>query len=121
MDIINKKDFDAVQVKDLPIISEGFNVTDEELESLIAVMDTPIEAMKVLAAQIKVFLDKRIMEEIKTKGILSDHTRRWVETYNDSLDRIQKAIYGEKSVNLHLHKITHSQIAAKIREASQYG
>ena len=56
---------------------------------------------------------------MKTKGYLSDHTRRWVESYNKILDKIQAAIYGDKSVNLHLHKVSrgvgrlHSQVGAE--------
>jgi len=33
------------------------------------------------------------------------------------LEKIQKALHGDKSVSLHLHKVTHSQIATKMREA----
>ncbi len=78
-----------------------------------------MDAQKELAIQVKNFLDHQIERELKEKGYLSDATRRWVSELKEILDKIQKAIYGEKSVNLHMHKLSHSQIAMKMREVSQ--
>ena len=91
-------------------------VTDEEFKQMLMAMENPVDAQKELAVQIKIFLDKRIAKEYKEKGILSDYTRRWVESYNNILEKIQRALHGDKSVNLHLHKVTHSQVALKMRE-----
>jgi len=120
MDIVKKEDFDNAPV--VPVEKcEPFVITEEEMAKIIVDMENPIKSMQRFAAQMKLFLDRRIAQEMAKDGKLSDHTRRWVETYNDALDRIQKAKFGDKSVNLHLHKITHSQIASKIREAIQNG
>jgi len=35
------------------------------------------------------------------------------------LEKIQRALHGDKSVNLHLHKVTHGQVALKMREAAK--
>jgi predicted Zn-dependent peptidase len=46
-------------------------------------------------------------------------TVKLVKQYNDILDSIQKNLYGEKSMSLHIHgKVSHAQVQAKIREYS---
>lgn len=94
-------------------------ISEEKFKGLLEEMKNPVQAQKHLAVQIKIFLDKRIDDEMADKGYLSDITRRWVESYNNILEKIQKALHGDKSVNLHLHKVSHSQIAAKIRNAQK--
>ena len=54
---------------------------------------------------------------MEKNGYLSDHTRRWVESYNKILEKIQTALHGDKSVILNLHKVSHSDISEKIRES----
>jgi len=61
-------------------------------------------------------LDFQIDTELKKRGFLSDFTRRWVKEYNEILDRIQKSLYGDKSISLHYHKVSHAAIAAKVRK-----
>lgn len=94
-------------------------LTDKEFDVLLKKMKNPAEAQKELAVTIKTFLDNRMQSEMETQGVLSDHTRRWVESYTAILGNIQKALYGDKSVNLHLHKVSHSQVAAKMRKVVQ--
>ncbi len=98
------------------IPKETKELTEVEFNRLLEDMENPTLAQRHLAVHIKNFLDQRIKEEMAGKGFLSDGTRRWVETYNNILEKIQKALYGDKSVNLHLHKVTHSEIAAKMRD-----
>lgn len=121
MDIVNKEKFEkADQFKRKEFEKKIDEVTTtEEFNKLLEVMQNPADAQRELAVQVKLFLDKRIKQEIEEKGILSDHTRRWVESYNSILEKLQKSLYGEKTVNLHLHKVTHSMIASKIREAEK--
>ena len=95
-----------------------FSLNKSEISKEIEKFGQPIELQKELAIQIKNFLDIQIERELSEKGFLSDATRRWVSELKDILDKIQKAMYGDKSVNLHLlHKVSHSQIAMKIRKA----
>lgn len=116
MDKISQKEFDkAAAIK--PEKIEGKELSESDFKSLLEEMQNPVQAQQRIAVQIKIFLDRRIKLEMKEKGFLSDHTRRWVESYNNILEKIQKALHGDKSVNLHLHKVTHSQIATKMREA----
>ena len=93
-------------------------VSEKEFKILLDEMQNPVQAQQRLAVQIKTFLDRRIKKEMASeKAVLSDHTRRWVESYNNILEKIQKALHGDKSVNLHLHKVSHSDISSKIRES----
>ena len=118
MDEISQEKFDkAAALHPEKLEDETKELTESEFNSLLEEMQNPVQAQQKLAVQIKTFLDGRIKEEMKKKSVLSDHTRRWVESYNNILEKIQKALHGDKSVNLHLHKVTHSQIAAKMREA----
>ncbi len=120
MDKISQKEFDkAAASAPKEIRDEIKELTEEEFAKLLEEMQNPVQAQQRLAVQVKTFLDKRIKEEMKSKGFLSDHTRRWVESYNNILEKIQKALHGDKSVSLHLHKVTHSAIAAKMREVRQ--
>lgn len=100
-------------------VEENNEISDSEFQKLLDELNDPVQAQRKMAVQIKHFLDRRIKAEISEKGILSDHTRRWVESYNSMLEKIQKALSGDKNVNLHLHKVSHSDIASKIREANR--
>ena len=119
MDEISQKEFDkAAAIHPEKLGDETKELTESEFNSLLEEMQNPVQAQQKLAIQIKIFLDKRIKREMDSeKCVLSDHTRRWVESYNNILEKIQKALHGDKSVNLHLHKVSHSDISAKIRES----
>ena len=118
MEKISQEEFDKAAAMRPKKKSETKRITESEFQKMIEEMQNPVQAQQNIAVKIKTFLDERIKSEMVSKGYLSDHTRRWVETYNNILEKIQKALHGDKSVNLHLHKVlTHSQIAAKMREA----
>jgi hypothetical protein len=125
MEIVDKDKFDGAKNLPKPVKKEDLadsdirELNEKEFKQMLEDMQNPVKAQQHLAVQIKNFLDQRIGKEIKEKGYLSDHTRRWVESYNSILEKIQKALYGDKSVNLHLHKVTHSQIAEQIRRYSE--
>jgi len=118
MDEISQEEFEkAAALNPEKIKDSTKELTESEFQNLLEEMQNPVQAQQYLAVQIKTFLDTRIKKEMKAKGFLSDHTRRWVETFNNILERIQKALHGDKSVNLHLHKVSHSDISTKIRES----
>ena len=119
MDEISQKQFDeAKALAPEPVDEENKELTESEFQKMLDEMQNPVQAQQRVAVQIKTFLDKRIKEEMNgPKKVLSDHTRRWIETYNNILEKIQKALHGDKSVNLHLHKVSHGEIAAKMRES----
>lgn len=119
MDSISQEEFDKAEtLYPSKLDDETKELTESDFNGLLEEMQNPVQAQQKLAVQIKIFLDKKIKKEMSSeKGTLSDHTRRWVESYNNILEKIQKALHGDKSVSLHLHKVTHSQIAAKMREA----
>ncbi len=118
MDEISQKEFDkAAALHPEKIEDTTKALTESDFAKLLEEMQNPVQAQQKLAVQIKIFLDKKIKAEMDDKGSLTDHTRRWVESYNNILEKIQKALHGDKSVTLNLHKVTHSQIATKMREA----
>jgi len=119
MDEISQEEFDkAASVAPEKIEEEDKPITESQFEKMLEEMQNPVQAQQRIAVQIKTFLDKRIKTEMSgEKKVLSDHTRRWIETYNNILEKIQKALHGDKSVNLHLHKVSHSDIATRMRES----
>lgn len=98
-------------------IKEEKEMTEKEFEHMLKDMENPVNSQKEIAVKIKIFLDKRIRDEMDKNGILGDNTRKWIETYTSLLEKLQRAIHGDKSLNLHVHKITHGEIAAKMRES----
>jgi hypothetical protein len=122
MEIVKREDIEAMKNNDDETIEEKEIyedvpfITEEEVNALKGNFDTPVEEMKIIAAKVRFFLDNRIKREFREKQTLSDFTRRWIKEYNELLERIQKAIYGEKSVNVTMGKITHMHIASLMRE-----
>lgn len=88
----------------------------EDFDQMIKDMQNPVNSQKEIAVKVKLFLDKRIKDEMEKNGVLGDNTRKWIETYTTLLEKLQRAIHGDKSLNLHVHQITHGEIAAKMRE-----
>lgn len=122
MDTIGEDEFK--KAKNLPALdSEKGDVkelSEAEFKTMLEEMDNPVLAQKKIAVQIKHFLDNKITSEMKKGGTLSESTRRWIESYNSILEKIQKAMHGDKSVNLNIHAISHADIAARIRESEKY-
>lgn len=116
MEEISREQLEA-EMKITPIrINEEKEITDEEFSEMLKDMQNPVNSQKEIAVKVKLFLDKRIKDEMKKNGVLGDNTRKWIETYTTLLEKLQRAIHGDKSLNLHVHKITHGEIAAKMRE-----
>lgn len=116
MENISKDEFNEATPKGSKKAPEE-KVDEKNFEELLKEMENPIAQQKKLAVQIKRFLDKRIKKEMESdKAILSDNTRRWVDSYNSILEKLQKALHGDKSVSLHVN-VSHSDIATKIRES----
>ena len=120
METINEEDFEEAKklepTKKGPA-KEDYSEKDVDMDELLKDMNNPVKAQQEMAVKIKMYLDLAVSEDITNKGYLTEHTRKWVESYNNILEKIQKALHGDKSVNLHLHKISHSEIATKIRES----
>lgn len=91
-------------------------ITEDEFQNMLEDMQNPVNSQKEIAVKVKLFLDKRIKDEMTKNSVLGDNTRKWIETYTTLLEKLQRAIHGDKSLNLHVHQITHGEIAAKMRE-----
>jgi len=118
MDNISQEDFDKA-LSLMPEKKPEKIVTDEDIQEMLKQMQNPVNAQKEIAVQIKIFLDRRIDDEMEKNGYLGENTRKWIETYANILQKIQTSIHGDKSINLHVHKVTHGDVNAKIREASK--
>jgi uncharacterized protein with von Willebrand factor type A (vWA) domain len=114
MDMIPAEDFNNTEPAEAKTESQDFKVSDAEIEAIINDLKDPLQAQLRLAAQLKNFLDKQIATDFANKGSLSDHTRRWVETYNTVLNDLRKTL-SSKEGTAATHTISHSDIAAKIR------
>lgn len=120
MEKIGKRDLENVDLTDpaeYRVRGEKF-FTDEDLERVQEALETPTNIQSELAAKIKIFLDEKMEEEMKNQGYLSHFTRLWIKEFKDVLDNLHKNLYGEKSVNFHLGKISHGHIASEMREYS---
>ena len=117
MEEITEKEFEQAKAMVPKIEDEDREISEAEIKAMLEEMENPVKAQQHLAIQIKIALDVRIKKEMKKDGYLSEYTRRWVESYNNILDKIQKSLHGDKSINLHLHKVSHSDISTKIRES----
>ena len=121
MEIIDESRFN--RASELPKVVKPLSsgameeISDEDFNIMLESMSAPVFAQKQLAVQIKCFLDHRIKYEMKKTGVLSDHTRRWVESYNNILTNVHHELYGDKSVNLHMHQVSHSHVMNEIRKA----
>lgn len=119
MEIIESEEFD--EQDGTPLVEEALDnyslPTDVDIAEMMKQMDSPVELMKNIAVKMKLFLDRQIEKDIIEKGRLSGDTRRWAKDYTELLEKIQKGLFGEKSVNLHLHQtVSNSAIASKIRK-----
>lgn len=104
-------------MKIVPVkLKEEKEITEGEFKEMLKDMQNPVNSQKEIAVKVKVFLDKRIKDEMDKNGVLGDNTRKWIETYTTLLEKLQRAIHGDKSLNLHVHQVTHGEIAAKMRE-----
>ena len=123
MEIIKKGKFEKTKIlptEAISQLSEFTELSETEFKKLIDDMQNPVEAQKRLAVQIKHYLEQRMKKEMREKEHLSDHTKRWCDLYSNVLEKIQKALYGDKSVRLNINtKVSHSQIAAKMREVQK--
>jgi len=69
-------------------------------------LDSPvitIDMMSNQAAIVYSYLIQKQKDEIENKGTITDHTRRIMESFYSLLEKLHKAKYGEKSINLHLN------------------
>lgn len=91
-------------------------VPENLMTDLINDMSEPIKAQKVLASQVRYWLERQMETDVKEFGRLTNNTRQWIETYNNILNNLQKNQFGDKSVNLDVRMITHSDIGELIRK-----
>jgi len=120
MEIIKKDEFDKAEELPEPKPDSLGLISGDKFKEMMEQFKNPVDFQREIAARIKSFLDVQIQRDLEKFKFLSDLTRRWVRQFNDMCDSIQKAYHGDKSVNLHLHKVvSHGQVAAKIRRSKE--
>lgn len=117
MEEISHKDIQDAMKLAPKKLEEEKQISEQDFSEMLKDMQNPVNSQKEIAVKVKMFLDKRIKDEMAKNGVLGDNTRRWIETYISLLEKLQRAIYGDKTLNLHVHKVTHGEIAAKMRES----
>lgn len=122
MDHISEKELQQVDLEEAKKLAStlknrSIELKEERVKEIMQTMETPTLPARELAAKIKIYVDSRLNDEMLYKGFVSDHTRRWVESYSDMLDKLHKNLHGEKSVNINLSsKVSHAQIANLMRK-----
>lgn len=121
MEMIDMDDFDPEKHKGtITVLDEEQKMfvpfTSDEVSTVIKRLEDPLNLQKELAAKVHLFLNRQIDIETQSLGKLSDTTRKWITEYNDMLDKIQHAQFGEKTLHVHVQKISHSTIAQLMRQ-----
>lgn len=91
-------------------------LNETEIQIIERKLETPIELQKNLAAKIKLYVDDAIARDMNEKRYLTETTRHWIETYNELLNNIHKNTFGDKTLNIHLGKVTHAHISGLMRK-----
>lgn len=87
-------------------------ITPDEL----SIASKTVEMQRELAVRLRRYIDDRMHKDILEKGTLTSQTRAWVELYNEVCDRVHRNTFGDKAAVLHLHKVSHGQIASMVRQ-----
>jgi len=123
MEIIKEEDFkeepDKPLPKELEQAKESNLFTKKDIDALTKGLDNPVAYQQERAAKLKLYIDKRMEEELEEFKYVSDFTRKFIVLYHDMLDKIQKSLYGEKSVNINLTKVTMADVGAMLRNVER--
>lgn len=119
MDFINEDTFDETEV--LPEEEDNSKILIEEKDilKLLQDLEQPVGSMKKIAAKLQIYIDAKIKQEVDSTGYISESTRKMLHEYNDLLDKIQKALHGEKKTLD--GTLTHAQVGSMIRQYANDG
>lgn len=87
-------------------------------KSEIDISSKPVEMQREMAVRLRRYIDDRMHKDILESGKLSSQTRTFIELYNEICDRVHRNTFGDKAAVLHLHKVSHGQIASMVRQMS---
>ena len=116
MEVIDEDAFNEIEVEPKKTSSDLTEMEDSDVLAETQGMSAPIDRMKETAVSLKLEIEESIQNDRMEKGKMTDRTRRLIKDYTDLLDKIQKHLFGTKSSNVHLHAVSHSTIASKIRQ-----
>lgn len=116
MEIIDDEELKNVPA--FPARSDVREVSDDEFKRMVSRLSKdPIGNLEELATRLQLIVQERItFEKEGPRGEISPQTRQWMQMLIDALDKIQKARYGEKRINVNAQIITHSDISEFVRQ-----
>jgi len=93
-------------------LQEGIDVDDKAVDYLKdkdikQALKEPVILQKELVLKLKSFIDKKIQDEMKEKGFLTEYTRKWVKDYSELINNLIK---NTKDETTNVFKINLSQI-----------
>lgn len=100
-------------------LAEVTGITNEELEELERQAGNPSGLQKSLVAKLSAYVDFCFAKDLREKGFVTDHTRKFIELYNFILSTLHKELYGEKQVSVGTLRVTHSMIMNEVRKSSK--
>jgi hypothetical protein len=124
---ITKSDFDnvvlpaksEVEIKTNKSLQLVTGITEEELAELERQSNVPVNLQRSLVAKLGAYTDYCIGKDLAEKSYITDHTKKFIELYNNTLTILHKEIYGDKQVSVGTLKVTHSMIMNEVRKSSK--
>lgn len=116
MDLIDESDLENVPA--FPQRQDVRDVSDEEFRALVKrLASDPVGNLEELATRVQLIVQERITREKNgPTGEISVQTRAWMQMLMDAIEKIHKARFGEKRVNINAQVITHSDLADFVRQ-----
>lgn len=112
MDFITDEDLASVPNE---IVEKAKSLSSVEynpsvIDSLTTSQDFTVDALTKLAAIAYHMVTQNMAQESVEKGKLSDHTRRWFETLTNTLEKLHRAKFGDKSIHVNINKPSFNSI-----------
>lgn len=122
---INPEDLDKLEDTPLPMTVEHSIILRQDpmkAKALLDKMQNPIELQQYSAAEFQAAVDMHVTKDMEASGEPSTDTIKLMEKANKIFSDLHKNMYGTKSMQVSVTgKVTHSQIAALIRQANSEG
>lgn len=82
----------------------------DEVDNLASSENFTVDGLTQLAARAYHIVSQNIAKEGSEKGQLSDKTRRWFETLTNTLEKLHRAKFGDKSIQVNINKPSFNSI-----------
>lgn len=75
----------------------------EDIKEIISSDNMTVDSLTNLAATAYHYLTQEMAREMTEKNVLSDKTRRWFETLTTTLEKLHRAKFGDKAINVNFN------------------